>query len=141
MEALISLIFGGFSGWLAGENKNKILGRMVAFSAFITIAGLYAASVTAEGEEQGKYFSALGAFAISFLVPYYIFGYIADKKSKKENIYRWKDGGELIEVSDYIALLNTFIELSEEQMKQTANTITSIKKQYDVLKDVQGKMK
>jgi len=141
METIISLVFGAFSGWLAGENKNKILGRMIAFSAFVTIATLYGTSVTSAAEEQMKYFYALGAFSVSFLIPYYIFGNITERKEKKDNIYKWKDGGELIEISDYIALLNTFISLSEEQMKQSANTISAIKKQYEVLKDTQEKLK
>jgi len=141
MEAIISIIFGTFSGWLAGDNKNKILGRMIAFSGFVTIAGLYTASIASGEDSQMAYVMALAAYTVSFLIPYYIFGIAADKRMKKEKIYRWKDDGELIEIADYIALLNTFIGLSEEQMKQTANTIGSIKKQYEVLKSTQDKLK
>lgn len=135
MEGLISLIFGAFAGWSAGEHRNTILGRIVAFSAFVTIAGLYAASVTSEADKQLKYFSALAAFAVAFIVPYYIFGWISERRARKAGKVQWKDGGQYLDVSDYLPVLSSTLQLTEESSKAAALTIASIKEQVQQIKE------
>jgi hypothetical protein len=135
METMISLVFGAFSGWSAGEHKNTILGRMVAFSAFVTIAGLYAASITSDDVKQLKYYHALTAFTVSFMIPYYIFGYLTERKAKKSGKVQWKDGGQYLDVSDYLPVLSSVLQLTEESSKAAALTIASIKEQIQQVKD------
>lgn len=132
--AITSLIFGCFSGWLSGDNRGTLLGRMIAFSAFVAISGLYIASVTAEPTQEARYFTALSAYGISYAATFYLFGYFSERRAKRKSLISWRGDNIQMDMADFVATLATVIHLSEEQLKATSSVVTSIKSQIDSFK-------
>ena len=132
--AVTSLIFGCFSGWLSGDNRGTLLGRMIAFSAFIAISGLYIASVTADEAQSMRYFTALWAYGISYAATYYLFGHLSEKRARRKSLISWRGDNIQMDMADFVATLAAVIHLSEEQLKATSSVVSSIKSQIDAFK-------
>lgn len=132
--AVTSLIFGSFSGWLSGDNRGTLLGRMIAFSAFVAISGLYIASVTAGEESASRYFTALWAYGVAYVCVYYLFAKISEKRARKASLISWRGDNVQMNLSDFVATLAALTHLSEEQLKATSSVVASINSQLEIFK-------
>ena len=137
--AITSLIFGTFSGWLSGDNRGTLLGRMIAFSSFVAISGLYIASVTANDENAIRYFTALWAYGIAYVVSFYIFSGIAERRARKKSLIAWRGDNIQMDLADFVATLSAVIHLSDEQLKATASVVSTIKQQLEAFKEASEK--
>ena len=137
--AITSLIFGTFSGWLSGDNRGTLLGRMIAFSAFVAISGLYIASVTASEETGNRYFTALWAYGISYVCSYYIFSAIAERRAMRKSLISWRGDNIQMDLADFVATLSAVVHLSDEQLKATTSVVATIKKELEAFKEASEK--
>ena len=137
--AITSLIFGTFSGWLSGDNRGTLLGRMVAFAAFVAISGLYIASVTAKDDDATRYFTALWAVVISYVVSFYIFTEISERRAKRKSLISWRGENIQMDLADFVATLSAVIHLSDEQLKATSSVVATIKQQLEAFKEASEK--
>ena len=140
--ALTSLIFGTFTGWISGDNKGTLLGRMISFSAFVAISSLYVASVTADVTTDGtvveavapRYFTALWAFSVSYVLTYYLFAKLSERRAKAKSLISWRGDNIQMDLADFVATLATLTHLSEEQLKATTSIVSGIREQVDTFK-------
>ena len=133
--AVTSLIFGSFSGWLSGDNRGTLLGRMIAFSSFVAISGLYIASVTASDDNASRYFTALWAYGIAYVAVFYLFAHVSDKRARQKSLIAWRGDNIQMDLADFVATLSAVIHLSDEQLKATSSVVSSIKVQLNQFKE------
>ena len=133
--AITSLIFGTFSGWLSGDNRGTLLGRMIAFAAFVAISGLYIASVTANAADEQRYFTALWAYGIAYVIAFYVFARLSERRAQKKSLIAWRGDNIQMDLADFVATLSAVLHLSDEQLKATSSVLSTIRQQLESFKE------